>query len=323
VRSDGIESALGALWDAGVRVSLDEFKGRQPIVRGGLEIPVQSSDFDNPIAAAHLDVSSGGSRGRKRTVAIDLDGWKHDAAAQLLFMKGVGVIDRPLAVWRPVPPGGAGIERSLQLARLGLQIEHWFSQQDPGLRAMEMRYAVVLRYTLAAARRAGRPLPAPEFVPLGGAAKVAAWLAEQRTLGTPGYLDTNVSSALRVCGAAVEGGLDISGSFFRVGSEPYTPARAAVIEAVGCRAACHYAMAETGTIAFACGDADAVDDAHLIDGKLAVLARTVTRSAGDSIEAMVLSTPATRRRWSSGAVLARSGRSGSIGTFIPSAAMTS
>src|SRR5262245_46909599 len=36
VRSDGVEPCLEALYDAGVRVSIDEFKGRKPIERQGL-----------------------------------------------------------------------------------------------------------------------------------------------------------------------------------------------------------------------------------------------------------------------------------------------
>jgi hypothetical protein len=48
VRDTGLRSALSTLYDAGIRVSLEEAKGRQPIIRGGAEIPVTQRSFDNP-----------------------------------------------------------------------------------------------------------------------------------------------------------------------------------------------------------------------------------------------------------------------------------
>ena len=41
VRKDGVETTLGKLYDAGVYVTGDEFKGRKPIRRGALEFPVR------------------------------------------------------------------------------------------------------------------------------------------------------------------------------------------------------------------------------------------------------------------------------------------
>ena len=47
VRRSGVEGALAELYDRGVYVTLDEFKGRQPIRRAALELPVRAQDFDN------------------------------------------------------------------------------------------------------------------------------------------------------------------------------------------------------------------------------------------------------------------------------------
>jgi hypothetical protein len=76
--------------------------------------------------------------------------------------------------------------------------------------------------------------------------------------------------------AAKELGLEIAGSFLRFGGEPYTPAKAKLVEETGCRAACHYSMSEVGTIGIACADAAALDDVHLISSKMAVLQRSAT-----------------------------------------------
>ncbi|MEW5916168.1 MAG: hypothetical protein AB1762_07170, partial [Gemmatimonadota bacterium] len=42
VQRDGIETTLRALREAGVYVTFEEFKGRQPVVRNGREIPISA-----------------------------------------------------------------------------------------------------------------------------------------------------------------------------------------------------------------------------------------------------------------------------------------
>jgi hypothetical protein len=113
-------------------------------------------------------------------------------------------------------------------------------------------------------------------------AEIASQVFFAAEAGHPAYFDTYVSSAVRVCAAAAEAGLDLSGTFFRLGSEPFTPARAEYIAHAGARAACHYAMAETGTIGFGCAEPNAVDDVHLLLGKYALLTRD--HRPGDPID---------------------------------------
>jgi hypothetical protein len=54
VARDGLEATLGRLYDAGVYVTAEEFKGRRPIRRSGLELPIDAKDFDNPLVTGHL-----------------------------------------------------------------------------------------------------------------------------------------------------------------------------------------------------------------------------------------------------------------------------
>src|SRR5215831_10255740 len=58
----GVERALTELYGAGVYVTLDEFKGLQPIRRRGVVVPVRAVDFDNPLLTTHYEGQSGGSR---------------------------------------------------------------------------------------------------------------------------------------------------------------------------------------------------------------------------------------------------------------------
>ena len=86
-------------------------------------------------------------------------------------------------------------------------------------------------------------------------------------------MDTNASTGARICLAAKEEGLDISGSFFRVSAEPYTSAKAHLVKEVGCRAASFYSAAEIGYIGLACGNPEHVDEVHLMTDKVAMIQR--------------------------------------------------
>jgi hypothetical protein len=281
VRYHGIEGALDRLYEAGVYVGLDEFKGVRALRRTGLELPVTAQDFDNPLLEKHFEGRTGGSRGVGRRLSIDFDLLTHDAACRAFFLDAFGVASRPMAVWRPVPPDASGLKQTLLHAKVGRTVERWFTQNKLSWLPGGLKYSVFTHYALYASRLLGRPLPAPEYTPIANAVDVARWLARKKSAGTPAHLDTLVSCAIRICTAAKEHGLDIAGTLLRVGGEPYTPAKARVVEEIGGRAASHYAMSETGAVAMACGDRAAPDDAHVLKGKVAVIQREKSLGGGD------------------------------------------
>ena len=129
-------------------------------------------------------------------------------------------------------------------------------------------------YTVLAGRILGdRPLPTPDHTPLSQAARVAAWLARKAAAGRPAVLGTSPSSAVRACLAARERGLDIAGTFFRLASEPYTPAKAEVLATARARGVSLYSMAEIGSIGMPCARPAALDDVHLLTDKVMALPR--------------------------------------------------
>ncbi len=273
VHRDGLESALARLYDAGVYMTVPETRGKQLIVRNGLEIRVGPADFDNSATPGAFAALTGGSNGARRRLLIDFALLNHDVHAQRLFLHGFDLDRRPTAIWRPVPPGGAGLKRAILQARCGAPAERWFSQIDPSLRASPIKSWALLQAALAEARRGGTGLPVPEYVPLDRAGVVVDWLASAKSKGSCAHLDTIVSSAIRVCQAAAARGLDISGSFFRVGSETLSESHAAVLRSSGTSFACHYSMSETGPIGIACRHGSQVDDVHALSGKIAILPR--------------------------------------------------
>ena len=267
----GLDATLGRLCDAGVSVSLDEFKGLRPLERPGLEVPVRAVDFDNPLSAKQYEARTGGSTGPARPILIDLDLLEHETAYHALFFAAAQASDGPLAIWQPAPPGAVGLKTSLIAAKLGRPAEKWFSQT--GLRSASIRHAAFTRATIIAARLYGGRVPSPEHTPTQDAGRVATWLAAKRGSGTPAVLVTTASGGVRICTAALADGLDIAETLFVLGGEPYTPEKAAVVASTGSRAVCHYAMAEAGLIGIACQSPNTPDDVHLASDKIATIQR--------------------------------------------------
>jgi hypothetical protein len=274
VRTHGLEGALERLSEAGVYVGLEEFKGRRPIVRPGLELPVAAEDFDNSAPGAALPGRTGGTRSSARRLLIDLEHLGQEALYHALFDEAHDPSRRPLGLWRPAPPGYAGMYYALSVAKLGRRIERWFSQNALALRPAHAREYLMAAFTVLASRGSPTPIPTPEHVPVAEAVRVARWLAERRRAGSPARLNTTASCGVRVASAALAAGLDIGGSLLVVGGEPLTAAKARAVEAAGARAVCGYYMTEIGRIGITCGNPSALDDVHVADDKLALVQRT-------------------------------------------------
>jgi hypothetical protein len=291
VRRHGLEGTLATLRDAGVYLSLDEFKGRRSIERGGLSLSVDDRDFDNPLVRGHLRSATGGSRGAARTVSTDLDLLAHDAAYHSLFIAMFGLFGRPFGLWRPIPPSRSGIKACLYQAKIGEPVARWFNPFRPQRDPESLMFSMLTRYTVSAGRRCGVRLASPEYCPPDQSWRVAGWLAALTRHGRPAVLDIQLGLGMRVCAAARHRGLDISGTFFRFGGEPYTEARAQLVARAGVQAVCHYSMAEASRLGIACGRPRAPDDVHLVTDKLAVLQREkVVDPAGLTVGALSYTT---------------------------------
>lgn len=274
VGEDGLEGALTRLYEAGIHVTYDEFKGRRPLERPGLSMELRAEDFDNPLLGATVGGTTGASRGPGTRVPLDLDLLEYRVAYDWLTAAAHGDVDgRPVALWRPVPPGLAGLNSALMLAKRGIRVERWFAQNGFAPRLGSMRAFFLTGYTILASRVRGTAIPVPERTPVEDAARVACWLAEKRRQGTPALLNASASSCVRVCQAAAEQGFEIDGTVFRVGGEPFTEGKARVVAASGCRALVHYGMTEVGRIGIPCAAPRALDDVHLATDRLVVIQR--------------------------------------------------
>jgi hypothetical protein len=280
IRREGADGALERLYDAGVYVSLDEFKGRKPIVRGSLRLEVTARDFDNPLTTVHYAAQSGGSRSSGTRIAIDLAHNDRSAIYDLLLFETHGVLDRPYVIWQPTLPYGAGVNAVLRYAKFGRSAARWFTQNQAPSFGQSWQHGWLTRFLVLATRWYGRPVPKPEYVPLAQAERIAACIADLKARGTPALVNTNASSGTRVCLAAREHGLDIAGTMFRLGGEPLTPARARVVASSGSRVVTIYGMGEIGRIGLPCAHGNEVDDVHLLLDKLSVIRRLRSPKTG-------------------------------------------
>jgi len=296
VSKDGVEGALEKLFDAGVRIGLDEFKGKQPIERNGLRIDVRAGDFDNPLLVREFEVATGGSTGPRRRLAIDFDLLVEETALQLLYYSANRFESRPRALWRPIPPGSSGLKNALRAAKSGHPLDRWFTPQPFTMTPRLLPSAVFTACTVAWGEILGGLIPPPEFTPLDQGAKVARWAAAWVRAGRPPGLCLPAGNAVRVAQAALESGLDISGAWFRVGGEPLTPAKYEVIRKAGAETFSGWSISEAGMLGGGCASRQEIDEIHLFTGKTAFLQRPVAfRGGAEVIPALHLTTlmPAT------------------------------
>ncbi len=112
VRRRGIEGALSELRDAGVHVTLEEFKGLRPIIRKGLLIESGPEAFDSTRSSGGIAASTSGSRSAGTQVMF---GWDL-IADEDLPQRG----DSEL-ITIDVPAGSPAVDR--QIVELGLPSE--------------------------------------------------------------------------------------------------------------------------------------------------------------------------------------------------------
>lgn len=271
VRHRGLQHTLEALRAAGVYVGFEEFRGRAPVVRDGQVIPVQPKDFDNPLLESYYYAETSGSTGAATRVAVDLNHLAAQAPQMALAWEAYGVRGVPMALWRGILPDSSGLNNILRTTRFGHVPQKWFSQlsaRDLGW----MSTAHPATYgTVLLARLYGVRLPWPEAVPISQASKVAHWAATAVAEHGACLVLTQVNRGLRVCLAAQEAGLDLTGAIFVLGGEPPTPAKIREMNRAGARHYPSYSTVETGRIAMGCANPIDCNDLHLHTDALALV----------------------------------------------------
>jgi len=179
------------------------------------------------------------------------------------------------------------MNNALRQLRIGRPVAAWFSPYRAPRGLEPLKFALFTAYAAGAARLLGARLALPKHCPPDQAGRVARWLADRKREGRTAWLDAQAALCVRTCAAATAEGLDVSGTFFRLASEPFTHEKAAVVTRAGGTAVCHYATSEMGRVAAACGDPTSFDDMHFLADKLAVIQRDrVVGASGVTVGAL-------------------------------------
>lgn len=263
VRRDGLEGALTALFRNGVFLTVDEFKGRRPVVRGSFRKAITPRDLTNPSAVLYFVGHSSGSRGEQTPVPFDLAFVREHAVNRRLSLEARGALG-----WRHAICGSAGggeMAIVLRFALCGATPERWFSPVDPRAPGLPLSH----RWTAQAMRlgglAAGVSFPVPVAVSPNALFPIVEWMRQVLAEGQTPHLKTYASMAVRVCRAAAEAGIDLAGTQFTLTGEPLSRARLAAIAQSGGQAAPDYGSTEVGQIGEPCVAPGAPDDVHLLD----------------------------------------------------------
>jgi hypothetical protein len=271
VRADGVEGALRTLLRAGVYLTVDELKGRCPIVRGSMTFVASPASFRNPSARADILTTSGGSRGPRTRVHQDLAFVWEGVTSLLLTLEARGGLGWRFAVWGV--PGGVAFQQLLALATIARDPPQFFSRLDLRTeRELLRRYRWSLRLLQAVGRLAGRPFPRPLHASLADPAPLVRWFDAVRARGETPHVQVYASTGVRLAEAAARMGTDLRGVKFSLTGEPVTPARRAAIERSGGEALPRMGNTELGTVvASGCLVPDGGDDMHVLHDMQAVI----------------------------------------------------
>jgi hypothetical protein len=270
VTRDGIEGALRTLLRHGVYLTIDELKGRRPVVRGSLTTVVEPRRLYQTRPGTRLSVQSSGSRGVATAVPLSLAMMREAAVDHCLYLDARRGLGWQHAVWSV--PGASALIQLLVRWQAGAFPARWFSQLDPAGPGLHPRYRWSTRVLRWGGHLARPPLPPPVHVPVTEPLRIATWMAGVLRSGGIPHLAAFASSAVRICQAALDAGLDLHGAQFTLVGEPTTTARLAQLRRAGAVGVPHYASAETpGNLAVGCLAPTEPDELHVIHDLSAVI----------------------------------------------------
>ncbi len=271
VNAEGVDGALKALCEKGVYISIEEFKGKKEISRGGRTFRFKESDFDNPFVAGHIQFESSGSRSAGTRSLYDLDFLADNLALyNMPIFDAMDALELPIALWMPAMPG-VGPINLLCYSKNGNVPLKWFSPLEKSGFKPSFRNRAITRLIITLAAVTGVKWPKPEYVSYDNAMRVAEWMEETIKKKGGCTIDTYPSAVLRICQAAKENNLDISGARFLVGGEPLTEKKRQEIESVGAVACVAYGISEAGMVGAACFKSQKTDDMHVFEDSFALI----------------------------------------------------
>lgn len=274
VSNEGIEGTLAILRDKGIYISIEEFKGKQPIIRDGSIFKVRERDFDNPYTARCYERRSGATRSAGTRTVVDFEFLADTAANRGLIADMWGLSGSPFVIIRPASPYGAGTLFMLHLSKFDIYPVKWFSLYDERNVPISLKSRFGLYYILFMGNLFGAKFPRPDLRDFGCWDEAVAYVARLLDRHKSCCIFTNVSSATRICSIANAKSISLQGLTFQGCGEPLTDKKRDEIESAGARYVLYYAFTEAGLTGCHCLHASEIDDIHLFEDSFAFINRT-------------------------------------------------
>jgi hypothetical protein len=283
VKNKGLEAALLQLAADGIYLDIDEFKGKKPVIRPGLQMTIDASAFDI-IKGPGVTLKSSGSRGPGMRTRIGIPGLRLVASNLLLILTFLKSEHLPIVLYYPMP-SVSGIIHLIVFTMAGKPPAAWFSQ-IPLTSLWLSKTGLKLLFLKAGARLTGISLPSPEFADINRPVNMALWLKKKCPKGAT--IPTFTGSALHLVQTAETAGIKLPPLTFFLGGEPITEKKRRIIEASGHHVFPWYSSVETGRIAIGCLSASNADDMHLLNDRIAAVIHPRRVDATDSLRSSLL-----------------------------------
>ncbi len=284
VTREGVDGALKTLFDRGVYLTVDEYKGRRPTVRGSTTVDVRPALLRNPVARPDILAQTSGSRGPRTVTGFDLRFVRDCAINTRLFLDARGGQDWLKGDWEG--PGGGAAFRLLKFNSFGAPPAAWFTRNPRDV--LRQPTEVNAEFMRLGGWLADRPFPEPVYVPHEAPLPIAHWMRDVLSTGRTTHMYGFVSSIVRLCQTAFDAGIDLTGTQFTLIGEPITAARLATIRRSGAVGVPRYGTIEVGPIGYGCLNPAASDDVHVQTDRLALLQAGPGHASGLPPEAILI-----------------------------------
>jgi hypothetical protein len=273
LRRHGLEASLAALARQGVYLTVEEFKGKIEVRRGGEAFRVSADDFAPPEPTAGFMTRSSGTNNAPVSTIIALDRIAVQALEVSVFFSAHELLDKAYALYDAILPSGSGLRNLLINAKLGLASERWFARKVPTKNKTGALYHYLTTHLIVAlARRHGPGFPHPEFIDTENTGPIIRWVAEKRSEGRGCTVKTAASNAARIAEAAWKVGASLKGVTFICGGEPFTEAKRDAILRAGATATPRYGFVTGGSVGNGCAHPAHTDEIHVNRHTFALIA---------------------------------------------------
>jgi hypothetical protein len=272
VRRCGLEATLEELANAGVYLTVEEFKGKKEVRRGKESFRVSAQDFAPPTPSPGFMTQSTGTNNAPVRSIISLDRIAIQALEVAIFFSAHGLLDRSHAMYDAILPAGGGMRNLLINAKLGITTDRWFARKVPTKTFLGRCYQYWSTYLIVMMGKGYGPgFPRPEFIDTGDMGPIVRWVSEKRLQGKTCCIKTAASNAARIARAAGKLGISLAGTKFIVGGEPFTEAKRETIHRAGAAATVHYGFSAGGSVGNGCADPLYADEVHINQHTFAVI----------------------------------------------------